>query len=237
MKKYLKKPPGPRVRGIVFDLDDTLYLEREYVRSGFIRVAQEVERLTGATETSVFSFLWGVFEQGHRGNTFDRFLTAHPNVANRLKVDDLVKIYRDHKPKLEPLPGVVQLIAHLRDKGFCLGLLSDGAFVGQQAKVSALNLSALLEPVILTDAWGPEFWKPHPRGYETIARAWNLAPQELMYVGDNPLKDFAAPNKLGWRTVRLRLPGQERFEQEAPSADYAPQMEIDDLEGLPTSEL
>jgi len=228
MKKYSKKPPRPPVRGVVFDLDDTLYLEREYVRSGFARVAKETERLAGVPESSVFGWLWRLFEEGQRGDTFNRLLEAYPDIAGRLRLDDLIEIYRKHTPSLETLPGVAQLIGRLQAGGYRLGLLSDGPLACQQAKVRSLGLDAFLEPLVLTDAWGREFWKPHRRGYEFIADSWSLDPNELMYIGDNPIKDFITPKELGWRTVRLRLPGQEKFQLEALSPEYAAETEIGD---------
>ena len=228
MKKYLKKPPGPPVRGIVFDLDDTLYLERAYVRSGFARVAGESARLAGTPESAVFDWLWRLFEQGRRGDTFNRLLEAYPAIAGSLRLDDLIEVYRTHTPELKMLPGMGQLIGRLQAGGYRLGLLSDGPLACQKAKVRSLGLDALLGPLVLTDAWGREFWKPHRRGYEFIADSWGLNPDELMYVGDNPTKDFITPKELGWRTVRLRLAGQEKFQLEAASPEYAAEMEIGD---------
>ena len=39
---------------------------------------------------------------------------------------------------------------------------------------------------------------------------------------NNPEKDFVAPRRLGWDTVRLRLPGQLRNEAAPPTGAHAP---------------
>src|SRR5438105_4418137 len=64
--------PLSLVEGVVFDLDDTLYLEREYVRSGFLYVASTLHGKGGVHQAEIFESLWGLFEVGIRPNTFDR---------------------------------------------------------------------------------------------------------------------------------------------------------------------
>ncbi len=38
----------------------------------------------------------------------------------------------------------------------------------------------------------------------------------MVYVGDNPLKDFEAPNQMGWTTVRIRRHHSLHFELPTP---------------------
>ena len=49
-------------RVAVFDVDDTLYLERDYVRSGFHAVATWAEETLDVT--GVFDTAWGLFLAG-----------------------------------------------------------------------------------------------------------------------------------------------------------------------------
>ena len=69
------------IRGIVFDIDDTLYLERDYVRSGFAHVAREVGR-TDDEAGRLHDWLIRAFESGVRGDTFDRLRAAHPRLES-----------------------------------------------------------------------------------------------------------------------------------------------------------
>jgi putative hydrolase of the HAD superfamily len=84
-------------------------------------------------------------------------------------------------------------------------VLTDGPPVCQANKVAALGLDRQAEPVVLTGAYGDGFGKPHPRGFQEIAE--RSGANRLVYVADNPTKDFAAPRQLGWTTVRVRRPG------------------------------
>ncbi len=213
-------------RVIVFDLDDTLYLERDYVRSGF----QAVERRLGVD--GFCATAWRLFEAGARGDVFDQAMARH---GIRTPVAELVEVYRSHAPDIVLRPEVLSLIRELASQGRALALISDGAHVSQAAKVEALGLAGLLDPIILTDAWGADFWKPHARAFETVMAAHGGDGAEYVYVADNPAKDFLAPRELGWRTIRMRWPGALHEGVEAPgcadhqACDYAELRELLDV--------
>ena len=194
--------------GVVFDLDDTLYLERDYVRSGFRAVAETAAQGTSVSADEAFDFLWLEFTAGVRGSSFNALLARYPELTQ--DVPALVRCYREHAPDIAYLPGIEALLDELKNAGMSLAVISDGPLVSQAAKANALNVSLYADPVVLTDAWGQDFWKPHVRAFEHVAAAFGLPPEQLVYIGDNPVKDFHAPTALGWRSVRLRLPGQVR---------------------------
>jgi putative hydrolase of the HAD superfamily len=230
-----REPQTPRFQGVVFDLDDTLYLERDYVRSGFRQVASEVLRLTDLPEESTFSFLWNQFTSGVRGNTFDLLLEQHKSILRGFDRTQLIEIYRSHSPKIELSEAIKRLLESLRVRDCAIGIISDGAFASQQAKVTALGLNSLVDQIVLTDTWGSSRWKPHPRGFITLMNVWQFEPDQMVYVADNPTKDFVTPKQMGWTTVRLRVTGQLHFELEPASEDLAPHVEIksyDDLSEL-----
>lgn len=58
----------------VFDLDDTLYLERDYVFSGFQSVAGKIEEKSGLSSELVYEELIQDFNNGLRAKNFDRLL-------------------------------------------------------------------------------------------------------------------------------------------------------------------
>ena len=196
--------------GVVFDLDDTLYLERDYVKSGFRAVAETAVQGTEVSAEDAFAFLWDEFLAGSRGSSFDALLERYPEVSQKVDVAALVKRYREHLPEISYLPGIEPLLAELKNLQVPLAVISDGPLVSQAAKVEALEVSRYASPVVLTDAWGQGFWKPHVRAFERVGEVFGLPYDRLVYIGDNPLKDFHAPTALGWQSVRLRLPEQVR---------------------------
>jgi putative hydrolase of the HAD superfamily len=211
-------------RGVVFDLDDTLYLERDYVRSGFSHVATLVAT-SPADNRAIANWLWTRFEEGVRGDTFNRLLASRRDLAARVTAAALVDAYRNHRPSISLLPGAVQLLERLRRTGTRLGILTDGPLASQSAKVDALRLQHWFDPILLTDSRQPEFRKPETGGFEWIATQWNIPHGELAYLADNPTKDFVGPRRLGWKTVRIRMPGQLTYALEPVDDGHRPDVE------------
>lgn len=195
-------------RGVVFDLDDTLYFEREYVRSGYEAVAAAVAPAAGVDQETLTSVMWGWFTAGLTTGTFDRLLGQFPEAASTWSVPELVHLYRTHEPHIALTSDVEALLEILSARGVFLGVVSDGHLVGQRAKARSLGLMEKFDAVVFTDRWGRADWKPSTRGFREIERICGLAGNALVYVGDNPKKDFFAPNELGWATVRLCCEGQ-----------------------------
>lgn len=222
------------IEGIVFDLDDTLYPERQYVRSGFAHVAAMAGR-TESESRALAAWLEEAFEAGIRGDTFDRLAIAFPDVARRISVPALVDAYRTHEPAIELAPGVESVLQELLAPGLRLGVLSDGPLASQTAKARRLRLDRWFDPVLLTASLGQGAAKPSSMGFEVIAREWGMDHSCLAYVADNPEKDFVAPHRLGWLTVRLRYSGQLRFDLEPLAREFRPALEIASLDELPTS--
>ncbi len=100
-------------RAVVFDLDDTLYPERQYVASGMQRVAAWAEERLGYPAGPTFAELWALFESGVRGDTFNRWLAGHGLDAVRW-APAMVGEYRSHTPRIEPFSDVVPLLQKLR---------------------------------------------------------------------------------------------------------------------------
>ena len=197
---------------VVFDLDDTLVFERDYVASGFRAVSKQFDD----QNEQVYTLLWHLFSSGVRGDTFDRVLDRYPEFKAELSVRDMVRIYREHKPTISFIEGARQLLKELRSLGAPLALISDGPLVAQSNKVEALNLEVLVDEIVLTDRWGKAYWKPHPRAYEIVEA--RFPENDYCYIGDNPTKDFKTAYARGWKSIRLRLP--EQLHERAPAEPY-----------------
>jgi putative hydrolase of the HAD superfamily len=209
-----------RVEGIVFDMDDTLYLEQDYVRSGFQAVARFLALRSGLDQGSLYEYMARVFAHGDRRTVFNQVLRTWPELESYTSVHELVQVYRNHEPGIQPLLGIPELLERSRvQQGLHIGLISDGYLAAQKAKFKALGLSELIEPGIFTDIWGRDFWKPHTKAFELISKTWRIPHDRLVYIGDNPAKDFIAPTRLGWRTIRLRVRGQLHEHEEVTGSN------------------
>jgi putative hydrolase of the HAD superfamily len=192
------------VRCVVFDVDDTLYLERDYVRSGFAAVGAMVR---GRWAVEGFADrAWRLFEAGERGNIFDRALAECALAGGPDVIESLVACYREHRPAIRLHDDARACLDRLVRR-FAIAGLTDGPSQSQHAKVDALGLAVWLTPIVITGDLGPGRGKPDPAGFRLIEETTGAHGGSCVYVADNPDKDFIAPRLLGWRTVRIRRPG------------------------------
>ncbi|HAU38573.1 MAG TPA: hypothetical protein DCX07_12760 [Phycisphaerales bacterium] len=206
-------------RAVVFDLDDTLYPERQYVRSGYVAVAKFLRVETGRGE-KYEDWLWRRFLEGETGGAFDSLNEAFSLGLCPDRIGQLVRVYRGHHPDIRPYEGVAGLLDRLRGR-VRLGLLSDGFLPAQQLKLDALGLADRFDAVLFTETMGRECWKPSPAGFVALAEKLHVPAAGCAYVADNPAKDFLAPNRLGWRTIQLRMPGQVHADRSAEPGGQA----------------
>lgn len=219
-------------RAVVFDLDDTLYLESEYVASGFRAVAGELGRRTGMPHQGLFAFLWERFASGKRGDHFDRLLEHHPGLSSIANTAELISLYRNHPPAIGLLVGVRETLALLEEAGVQLGLITDGPVASQTAKIRTLGLESRIAHRVQTDNWGLQYRKPCTRAFVHMASRLEVNPEQCIYVGDNPQKDFTGPNLLGWNTVRLRMPSQLHFRVDPEDGASSPRAEVHSIAEL-----
>ena len=190
---------------VVFDLDDTLYNEIEYCRSGFSAVAGFLAELPNAPPAErIFGALWKQFTAGNRTKTFNAALDELGMSYDDKLIGELVNVYRSHIPAIE-LPADSLDVLHELSAKYTLALLTDGFLPGQQLKVQSLGIEIFFKCIVYTEQLGREFWKPSPAGFEKIMQNLNARPENMVYIADNEKKDFIAPNKLGFFTVQLIL--------------------------------
>lgn len=180
----------------VFDLDDTLYSEREYVMSGYRAVAAAYPDYPDMAND-----LWSCFVQ--RKPALDEVFTSYgmPDEKGRA-----LGIYRAHKPDIHLYPGARDMLEKLA-KAKKLAMITDGRPEGQHHKIDALGLLSLFSCVVITDELGgPSFRKPCEISYRTVSERLNCPFDRMAYVGDNLNKDFVAPLALGMRCIHFRNP-------------------------------
>jgi putative hydrolase of the HAD superfamily len=193
---------------VVFDLDDTLYDETEYCRSGFAAVAKFLVEGRGTPPAGcIFAALWGQFMAGNRSKTFDAALDELGIDYDGERIGGLVGVYRNHVPTIALPPDSEEVLRKLRAK-YAMGLLTDGFLPGQQLKVQALGIEEYFASIVYTEQLGRESWKPSPAGFEKILHDLGGRPENAVYVADNEQKDFIAPNRMGFATVRLLRPAR-----------------------------
>ena len=217
------------LRVVVFDLDDTIFPERDYVRSGYGAVAQHLRR-TLAVDGPFEHWLWERFLEGRFDRAFDGLNHRFNLSLTPQQIADLVTVYRNHTPNIRPRDGMIDLLVDLR-RSFDLAMISDGFLPAQQLKVEALGIEAMFDHIVFTARHGREFWKPSRLGFELVQHHFDVDHAACAYVGDNVSKDFVAPNALGWLTVQLAMPDQVHREKTSPRGG-GPRIRVRSVEQL-----
>lgn len=213
---------------VAFDLDDTLYLERDYVRSGFEAVGRWVKANLGVEDFGARA--WELFELGRRGDIFDVALREAGLPQDAKTVEIVVDIYRQHHPHIFLSEDARCCLQSLRQRAK-LALISDGWAQSQRRKIEALSIASFFDLIVLTAELGTGFAKPHPAAFEKVERQFHAESNCCVYVADNPNKDFLEPKRRGWMTIRVRRPGGLHSSRDAPGGRQA-DLEIEDLSGL-----
>lgn len=220
---------------VAFDLDDTIYKERDFVLSGYRAVARQLAAVNSAFDYDEMVHVMTTAPL----NPFDSLeeyitnRTVQQSLKHDFDIPWMVAAYRNHVPDIAA-PEAIEVMKRLIDDGYRLALITDGREVTQSNKIKTLGIDRIVAPelISISEVVGGEKFTPIP-----FERMMGLNPdiEEFVYVGDNPMKDFVWPNRLGWRTVQVIDDGRNVHSQmvSVPSPDYLPAYRIHSISELP----
>ncbi len=217
-------------KAIIFDLDDTLILEDDYVKSGFNEVAKVISTKYQLNFLEVINTMNHLYSIGNK-RIFNTVLELSEINYDEELIKELINIYRNHYPKINLLEEAKDTIDWLKEKEYKLGIITDGYKETQIQKIKKLNLCEVFDNIIVTDLLGKEFWKPHKLSYKLMKRNLSIKYTEMIYIGDNEKKDFITANQLGITTVKIKRVGGVYNDICMPK-EYKAKYEIEKLEEL-----
>lgn len=190
------------VKAVVFDLDDTLISEKEYIKSGYRHIAGIIEDRFVMDKNKVFDDLLSLFKVSPL-NVFNRLFDKYQIEYSNEMILDLVKEYREHFPDIQFYDDVLPCLSELRRSGIKVGIITDGYAIAQRQKLKAVQADKYFDEIIVTDELGRDYWKPHPKAFEVMKEKFQVNFDEMIYVGDNPEKDFYISKTYPIKTVRI----------------------------------
>ena len=212
--------PSLRFRLVVFDMDDTLYPETDYVRSGYQAVCRHIAAAARISSDSLFDRMWWHFCHGDRRRVFDAAL-EELGLQHRFEVSSLVELYRAHVPVIQLRSGARQVLLTLRAAGAALAVVTDGPAIQQKRKADALGLPDCVDEIIFTDCLPPGCAKPSPEAFARLMVQFQVSAHQCVYVADNPRKDFLGPRQLGWFTIHYLAQDGVYLAETAPPGGQA----------------
>jgi putative hydrolase of the HAD superfamily len=212
---------------LVFDLDDTLYPEREFVASGFNAVGRVLDAQYGIPQAT--DILFQVQKEGFAGRIFDETLSRLGIAHSPDYIQYLIRLYREHQPDIRLHPDAACILPQLKGR-VGLAMISDGWEFTQRRKLCALKIEDLFSPAIFTFDLGKEWHKPSRRAFDCVANILGGSCQRYAYVADNPAKDFSGAAAAGWRTIHIVRPN--RIHNELSAAETRADHRVSDLREL-----
>ena len=192
---------------VVFDLDDTLYKEIDFLKSAYRHIASLVSNCH-VPESEVYQLLWDTYNQN--GNAFETVIKHYGFLL--YTVQWMLDVYHNHKPSISLDEDTLGTLERLKDNGITLCIVSDGRRVQQMNKIEALGLKNYVckdDIIINTDAGRI---KPDLRSFRSFMKKYGKG-CDYWYVGNDAAKDFIAPNSLKWGTVCLLDDGRNIHRQ------------------------
>ncbi len=202
---------------VIFDLDDTLYKEIEYVKSAYRTIAAHFDSV------SIDVML-------HADTVADAF--DYAAMASGTGIDRIIAIYRTHIPDIFLDKETSDTLHQLQASNIKLGIITDGRAVTQSNKLKALGLDHIINPDLIFISGVTGFTKLSDNSFDSVENISASPP--YIYIGDNPEKDFLIANRKGWLTVMLADNGENIHPQNLESlpAEKLPELTISSLSEL-----
>jgi len=174
---------------LVFDLDDTLYKEIDFLKSAYRQIAQH---LNAKDWRATYAVMFALYRE--KKNVFDQISKEF-----KVEIESLLTIYRNHNPDIILKAETKLLLDHIKSKGANITLLTDGRSITQRNKIRALGLETWMDKVFISEELGSE--KPSENNFMAVENHYKTL--TYCYIADNLKKDFITPNKRGWKTIGL----------------------------------
>ena len=200
-ERLLRQPALPRVRGVVFDLDDTLFDQKHWIADK-LRLTWQQCQAELPPEPAFMRDTLAILEEGERATLFDAYArrlgrTGPAGDAWRWR---LIEAFRAARPAVAHLyDDVAGCLAQLRRRGLRLALLTDNPAASQQHKIDCAGLAPAFDAVVLTaKIGGSGAPKPDAAAFHAAAVQLDLAPEQLVMVGDHLFRDSLGALNAGY---------------------------------------
>jgi putative hydrolase of the HAD superfamily len=213
---------------LVFDLDDTLYDETTYVKSGFKAVAEYLSKEFNLSAKKITEELLEELKNG-RGSIFDAVLKKY-NIYSKRLVKKCIVTYRFHTPNISLSANGKKCLE--RFKNYPIYIVTDGNKIVQYKKIKALGVDKKVKHYYITHRYGVHNAKPSPYCFQKICEKEKITANQVVYIADNVSKDFVGIKPLGFKTIQV-LTGQ--YTNIKRPREYQAELKINSLDELTES--
>lgn len=183
----------------VFDLDDTLFQEIDFLKSAYKHIANLLQPRICC---DLYEEMYSRYQRGE--NVFLWIISQYGRFMRDIDISWFLREYREHQPEIKLKPDADSLLQSLRELMIPMGLVTDGRSITQRNKLQALGIETFFEDIIISEEFGSE--KPDARNFQYFENKYPN--KEFIFIGDNPAKDFIVPLQLGWKTICIKNCGR-----------------------------
>lgn len=220
------------MKAVLFDIDNTLYdstmqaqAARRNAVDAMIDAGLPGPRERGLSVLNKIVEEYGSNYEGHFNVLVKRLGMSKD--TTRVVAAGIVAYHNTKVSMLHPFPDTVPTLLSLRDKGFRLGVVTDGTPVKQWEKLIRLGLQHFFHTVVITDEVGMK--KPSVELYKLAARRIGCDTKDCVMVGDRLDSDISGAKRAGMVTVRIL---QGKYKKQKPTSANRPDFSIKNISGL-----
>lgn len=200
------------MRGVLFDLDDTLL-----DHSGAVRAALDCWLPTlGVQPGPAVAALWHEAQERHLRAWRERRITFPEQRRRRLRdflpavrvpyaeadLDEIFDGYLSaYQSSYRAFPDVPGALTTLASAGVSVAVLTNGTAEQQNDKLARVGLAGRVGPVFTVEDLGVA--KPDPAAFERACERWGLPPSAVLSIGDRHDLDVVPARRAGLRAAHL----------------------------------
>lgn len=205
---------------MLLDLDDTILAFDSVVDESWMAVLQQhAEEFSPVDIETVFHAIKSCAKEfwrdpdRHRIGRLDLTSARHTIIADALTSmarsdDELVRRMATEyeitrTQAIHPIPGAIETIQLLRQKGIRLALITNGEAKSQREKIERFHLEPFFDAVLIEGECG--YGKPDKRVYIQALESLGVHPPVTWMVGDNWEWEVVAPLRIGIRGIWVNV--------------------------------
>jgi putative hydrolase of the HAD superfamily len=189
---------------IAFDLDFTLYDEREYYKKVFkeMSIYLEKEGLSNA-DMAYCVMVETLINYGTQQPVFKLSLKKLGIYSSDLD-ETFFDIYKSVDcSEIQLYEDAHDFIDYLYESKHDMAIITNGVVEAQKNKIRQLDLERFVDYICFAREEGKKNEKPSQSPFKKVCKKFKILPAQMIFVGDNPATDFIGSKLLGIFNVRL----------------------------------
>ncbi len=219
------------LKGILFDLDDTLFDHRHSSRSALASLQNKYECFSNITldefetehlklleEIHLNQVLTGEYSiEEARAERFRRMFKKFGNDDYDALAYESATHYKDvYQDSRKLIPGAVELLKKFHGK-LKIAIVSNNLLDEQIGKLKHLGIESYFDAIVVSEEIGVT--KPDPLIFQTALDRISCKAKEVIMVGDKWNVDIVGANNLGIKSIWLNI-----FDVPCPDENLAPEV-------------